>query len=743
MIKRLLPFLVWFDDYKLEHFKADLIAGLTVAMVMIPQSMAYAKLAGLPSYYGLYASFLPPIIASLFGSSRHLATGPVAVISLMTASALEPLATAGSMEYIAYAVILAIMVGTFQLLLGFLRMGIIVNFLSHPVVQGFTFAAAIIIATSQLAKIFGVYVDKAESHFVTVWLVLKSAWHYIHWPTFLMSILAFAIMIAIKKFKPRWPNVLFAVVITTILSWVIGYEKLHKTSIESIKSEEVQKNIQSYNLIIDEIQKVSTKALKTPKNLKSLSTHKTCSYCHQLGEGLDRFKLKSLVLKKNEQVLTFFHNKDLLMTHVKQQKLEAKKYRAKLRSYLLEATTDENNNKVFFQKGKVPTEYKTDGNTWRLIVKNNSLDESSLVFSGGGEVVGTVPVGLPKIIMPTFDWSVIIGLLPIMFIISLLGFMEAISIANAIAAKNGQHVNANQELIGQGLGNIFGAFTQSYPVSGSFSRSAVNFKAGGITGMSNVLSGICVAITLLLFTPLLYHLPQAVLVAIIIMAVLGLINIKAFVHEFHVQKYDGIIGVITFIATLVFAPHLDKGIMIGVSISLILYMLRRTTSHITFLSRMADGSYRSVERFHLKQCKHILIVRTQGSLTFTNCDYLKTTIIGKVNLMPQIRHVLIVGNAINEIDASGEETLESLLENLHEQKIGVSFSGLTSDIMDVIKRSDGLYEKIGEKNFYHSTNHAVSHIYTDTHTDEECERCPLFHHHYTEVLETKVSETEV
>ena len=190
MIKRIFPFLDWFSGYNLSLFKADGIAGLTVALVLIPQSMAYAQLAGMPAYYGLYAAFLPPMVAALFGSSRQLATGPVAVVSLMTAASLEPLATAGSEGYIAYAILLSLLVGIFQLLLGVLRLGLVVNFLSHPVVNGFTNAAAIIIATSQLSKMFGVNVDNAEHHYETIIRVVQSALHYTHWPTFAIGALA-------------------------------------------------------------------------------------------------------------------------------------------------------------------------------------------------------------------------------------------------------------------------------------------------------------------------------------------------------------------------------------------------------------------------------------------------------------------------------------------------------------------------------------------------------------------------
>src|SRR5210317_2132724 len=225
MIFKIFPFLEWFKDYSGEKLRLDAVAGITVAMVLIPQSMAYAQLAGLPAYYGLYAAFLPPMIASLFGSSRQLATGPVAVVSLMSAASLEPLATAGSPEFIAYSIVLAMVVGIFQFSLGVLRLGMVVNFLSHPVINGFTNAAAIIIASSQFSKFFGVYVDKAPHHYETMMRVASAAMDYTHMPTLLYGVAAVAIMFGLRKINPRIPNVLIAVAITTVLSYFTGFNK--------------------------------------------------------------------------------------------------------------------------------------------------------------------------------------------------------------------------------------------------------------------------------------------------------------------------------------------------------------------------------------------------------------------------------------------------------------------------------------------------------------------------------------
>ena len=220
--------------------RADSIAGLTVALILIPQSMAYAQLAGMPAYYGLYASLVPTMIAAFFGSSRQLSTGPVAMVSLMTAAALEPLATTGSEAFVAYALLLALMVGLFQLLLGMFRLGVFLNFLSHPVILGFVNAAAIIIATSQLGKIFGVSAEKGEYHYEFVINTINAATDNTHWPTLAMALLAFAIMYAVRHYTPRLPSVLIAVMITTVLAWLVGFAKHSTVDLDQIASKDIR-----------------------------------------------------------------------------------------------------------------------------------------------------------------------------------------------------------------------------------------------------------------------------------------------------------------------------------------------------------------------------------------------------------------------------------------------------------------------------------------------------------------------
>ncbi len=710
LLVRFLPFIGWFKGYTGAAARADVIAGLTVALVLIPQSMAYAQLAGLPAYYGLYAAFLPPMVASLFGSSFQLATGPVAVVSLMTATALEPLATAGSEAFIGYAIILALLVGIFQFLLGVFRLGLVVNFLSHPVVNGFTNAAALIIASSQLSKVFGVYVDKAEHHYETIWNVVVAAWDYTHWPTLALAALAFALMAGLKKFNPRIPNVLVAVVVTTIISWAIGFEHDQPAALEAIQASEVRRMVSGYNRSLEKMTEAAVERTRVDGQYQEAS--------HAEGEAM------------YAELVKLRHRLELLNLEIDELKEESTRFRAVLRKFKFAGIPPgpaAESAYRFFLRGEVPGGLGDDGRTWRIRVGNGALDESALRMSGGGAVVGVIPQGLPKMALPRPDGSIVLRLFPMAVIISLLGFMEAISIAKAMAAKTGQRLDPNQELIGQGLGNILGSVGQSYPVSGSFSRSAVNLQAGGVSGFSNVISSLIVVITLLFFTPLLYHLPQAVLAAIIMMAVIGLLNVSGFIHAYRAQPYDGIISVISFVATLLFAPHLDRGIIIGVLLSVVLYLLRNMKPEVAVLSKHPDGSFRNAELWKLQTCDHIVVIRFSGSLIFANVSYLEDKLIDQVTAMPQVKHVVLVGNGINELDASGEDILSLLADRLHEAGVKFSVSGCNDKVLRVMKRTH-LYDKVGHENFYRSVSRAVEQIHAEAHLDNRDEDCPLLTH---------------
>jgi SulP family sulfate permease len=699
---RFFPFLGWAREINRKSLRADLVAGLTVALVLIPQSMAYAQLASLPAYYGLYAAFLPPMVAALFGSSRQLATGPVAVVSLLTAAALEPLATAGGDAYIAYAVLLAFVVGVFQLLLGLLRLGLVVNFLSHPVINGFTNAAAIIIATSQVSKLFGVYVDKADLHYETLWRVIVAATHYTHWPTLGLGALAFAIMYALKLVNPRIPYVLVAVAITATISWATGFEHDERVPIAQVHSEDVRQAIEEFNNTIAAIETTSEERAQLN---------------HRVVDAAERFG------KQSEAYFHLTHRLDLLNLTLGHLKGEASQLRKEFRSLHFRAVR-QGDKLAFYLDAEVPAGAAKDGRRWRLKVSNARLKTDSLEFMGGGAVVGEVPPGLPEIKTPDMDTKTILRFLPMAVIISLLGFMEAISIAKAMALRTGQRLDVNQELIGQGLANIFGAFTRSYPVSGSFSRSALNAAAGAVTGLSSVFTSLVVVVTLIYFTPLLYYIPQSVLAAVIMSAVIGLLNIKGFIHAYRAQRYDGVIAAISFVATLAFAPHLDRGILIGVLLSVGHYLYRNTKPKLARLSLHPDHSLRDAERHALRECVHIGVIQFEGPLFFANANYLENQIADRLETMPQLRHIHLVGNSVSEMDASGEETLSLLVDRLGERGVEISLSGLNENVLDTMRRTH-LYEKIGGENIFSTQLIAIQAVHEKSHRDSSEEACPL------------------
>jgi MFS superfamily sulfate permease-like transporter len=708
-LTKIFPFLGWIKGYNAKSFQIDALAGLTVALVLIPQSMAYAQLAGLPAYFGLYAAFLPPMVAALFGSSRQLATGPVAVVSLMSAASLQPLASAGSTEFIAYSILLALIVGAFQFSLGVLRLGLVVNFLSHPVVNGFTNAGAIIIATSQLSKFFGVDVDSAEHHYDTMIRVAQAAMDFTHWPTLIYGVGAVAIMVGLKKINPKIPAVLVAVVITTLLSYFTGYNKDVRAPLTAIQMPEAQQLITEFNGVIKTIEALSQERLAAGKELEQAE-----KALHGHGPSLEAIALHSQIA--------------LLSGKMAQANEQAQELRGKLRLLKFEKA-QQGDQSIFYPKGAIPADVAADHGVWRLKVSNSKLKTDQLLLMGGGAIIGKIPEGLPTFTIPKLQANTIFKILPTAIIISLLGFMEAIAIAKAMAAKTGQKLDPNQELIGQGLANIIGSFGSSYAVSGSFSRSAVNLQAGAVTGISSVVTSIMVVITLMFLTPLLYHLPQAVLAAVIMMAVIGLINTKGFVHAWHAQKHDGVISIITFVVTLAFAPHLDKGVMVGVGLSMAVFLYKSMRPVVAKLSMYKDGSLQSTEQHRLRGCRHIAVVRFDGALFFANASYLDEQILKYRNDMPDLRYILLDASGINEIDASGEEELALLVDRLHAAKLGFAVCNAKGPILAVLDRTH-LFDKIGRENFYPDTKAAVADIVSKVHESpdlpsEGCKSCPL------------------
>jgi len=686
-IKRFLPFLAWLPFLReTKNLKADILAGITVALVLIPQSMAYAQLASLPPYYGLYAAFLPPMVAAMFGSSRQLATGPVAVVSLMTAAALEPLATAGSEGYIAYAIVLSLTVGLFQLSLGLLRLGVLVNFLSHPVVIGFTNAAAIIIATSQLGKVFGVSVEKMPHHYETVWHVILAAIDHIHWPTFFMALVAFAIMIGLKRINPRLPNVLAAVFVTTLISWFSNYQQIGEASVQRLVNYELQTSIQNQAILASSFeQKMQEKA--------SLQVYWQDNF-NDFGP-LDQRTLEAR------------HRLDDVEASLTQIKRQQKAAWFKIKETQLVIQTEGSADSKIYIKGSEPENMTVQ--IWRITHIDLSKTENQLSLHSGGKVVGTIPAGLPVIKIPEFDWEIISQLFVTAITIALIGFMEAISIAKTMAAKTRQHLDANQELIGQGISNILGSFSQSYPTSGSFSRSAVNISSGAVTGFSSVVTSIVVVITLLWLTPLLYHLPQATLAAVIMMAVAGLVNISGIKHAWHACPHDGIVSIVTFVITLAVAPHLDKGIMIGVGLSLILFLYRTMEPRVVFIN------YRDL----YKECwDKIGMLRFEGSLYFANIGYFEEKIQQLLSEKTELKYVVIECVSLNDIDASGEDMIRKTAETLRQEGIEVLFSRVKTPVKKMLTET-GFVQVHGEDLFFRRPELALKYIQKQVCSDDK------------------------
>lgn len=293
-----------------------------------------------------------------------------------------------------------------------------------------------------------------------------------------------------------------------------------------------------------------------------------------------------------------------------------------------------------------------------------------------------------------------------------------------MAGKTGQRLDPNQELIGQGLGNILGSIGKSYPTSGSFSRSAVNLQARAVSGMSSVFTSLAVVIVLLFFTPLLYHLPQSVLAAVIMIAVIGLVNVSGFIHAWKAKWYDGAISIISFVSTMIFAPHLDKGIIIGVVLSLLVFLYKSMRPKVVFLSRSNDEELRCANTHELKQCPYVSLVRFEGPLFFANASYLEDTITEMITSKEGLNHILLAATGINDIDSSGEETLSMLVDRVRSRGIDISMSGVNESVMEVFRRTHFL-EKIGEDHLYSSPEQALITIHKSAHQNSQEADCPL------------------
>jgi SulP family sulfate permease len=563
---KLLNVLAKDDQYSSLDLKADVIAGITVALILVPQSIAYAQLAELPAQYGLYAALIPPVLAAIFGSSRHLATGPVAVISLLTATAVATLGYTGG-EAFGVVLLIAFMLGLFQVALGLLRLGVLVHLLSHPVIYGFTNAAAIVIGFSQLPKVFGVKLVNNEHFFPSIISFFDTLSQGFNYSTFLIGMVALGLLIVVRRINNKLPAVLITIILTTLFSWWIHFERL-------------------------------------------------------------------------------------------------------------------------------------------------------------GAIIGEIPIGLPMLTIPSLPFSKMTALLPSVLTIAVVGFTETISVAQALAAKTKQRIDPNRELIGQGLANLGAAFSQGYPVAGSLSRSAVNIRAGARSSVAMVVASLIVLLTLLVLTPLLYNIPQAVLAVVIIFSVSSLIDFKHVVQVWRTNRADAVAAALTFFTTLIFAPHLDNGILLGLSFSIAYYFYRNMHPRIVTLSRYKDGVFHDTKSFHLEECENIAVIRFDAPLFFANADFLVEEVLTKIAEKKHLKYILLIGDGITQIDSTGEEKLSEIIDLLRGTKRDIYFTNLRLPILQIFQRT-GLDKKIKPDHIFTSAKEGVQYLISRTkhHTDQA--HCPL------------------
>ena len=552
-LAKYLPILVWGRTYNRSTLSNDLLAAVIVTIMLTPQSLAYALLAGLPPQMGLYASMLPIILYAIFGTSRALAVGPVAVISLLTAAAIGRIAVPGSAEYILAAITLAFLSGLILLALGLFRLGFLANFLSHPVIAGFITATGIIIAASQLKHIFGI-----AAHGHTLPDLVGSLVH----------------------------NLSQANVITTLIGVLtIGF------------------------------------LLWTRNGLLSLL----------IGLGVAG-RIAGVIAKT----------------------------------------------------GPVAAIITTTLIVWWLDL--NAL---------GVQVVGDIPRGLPPLTLPSFSidmWGTIIGAA---ILISVIGFVESVSVAHTLAAKKRQRIDPDQELIGLGAANLAASFTGGFPVTGGFSRSIVNYDAGSNTPASGAYTAIGLAGVSLFLTPLIYNLPKATLAATIIVAVLSLVNFSVLKKSWYYSKADFAAVSATMCITLLMGVEL--GITAGVSISILIHLYRTSRPHIAVVGQVPKTEhYRNVLRHDVLTSPAILTIRVDESLYFANARFLEDRIYQEVAKKPELQHVVLMCSAVNIIDMSALESLEAINERLKATGVTFHFSEVKGPVMDRLNKTGFLDILSGE-----------------------------------------------
>lgn len=564
---RFVPAVAWMRSYRRADLPGDLLAGLIVAIMLVPQGMAYALLAGLPPQVGLYASIVPLILYGLLGTSRSLAVGPVAIVSLLVASGVGTLAEPGTGGYIQLALTLALLVALLQGLMGVLQLGFLVNFMSHPVLSGFTAAAALLIGISQLKHILGFPVPN-----LSFFPLLQYLGQHLRQTDWLPLLLGVGAILTLIYFRVGLTN--------PLKRWGIPH----------------------------------TMALTVSKAapLVVLLLGSLLSW----GWGLDA--------------------------------------------------------------------------------------------AAGLKVVGQVPAGLPHLTWPTFDLSIWKNLLPTALAIGFVGYMESIAVAKSLASKRRQKVDANQELLALGAANLGAAFTGGYPVTGGFSRSVVNYDAGANSGLASIITAALIALTVTFLTPLFYYLPQAVLAAIVIVAVAGLIDGQAFKTIWRYNKADGASYFITFAAVLLL--EVEMGLLVGIAAALLLYIYRTSQPHVAIVGRLGESeTYRNILRHPVQCWPNVIAIRIDESLYFANSKFLEDTVTGLIADRPEVEHFVLIGTAVNFIDASALETLEGLHRQLKEVGVVFHLAAFKGPVMDRLQ-AVGFTDQFGLDHIHLTTHEAMKAI---------------------------------
>lgn len=672
MLTRLFPFLRWFP-LKRETLRADIIAGITVAMILVPQSMAYATLAGLPVVYGLYASFLPVIVASMWGASRFLHTGPVALLSLMSAAAIEPLASRGSAEFIELSLLLALMVGVLRLALGVFRMGVLINLASHPVILGFTNAAALIIGLSLLNSFINVPMPRSDTFLFDLGHVIQQ-FPIAHWETLLYGVGTVVALHYLRRHFPKLPGVLVVVLIGTMISAATGFEKTARIAPEQIADPAARTLFDKVVANEAELERVKQAQGDVASRLKEVQQ-----------SGRPYYSLQADAMRLRGEEASLKHNL----------------YRQRVEAFQFDlAPVKQADGSVVYKTGVEQGFFEPK---WRWA----GFKGDQFLLSGGGKVVGNIPSGMPGLVLPPLEFGVISGLFATAFIMAMIGFMEATSISRALAAKTREKLDPNQELIGQGLANIVGSFFQSYVVSGSFSRSAVAARVGAQSGVFAIVSALGVLLVMLFFTPYLYHLPQPVLAAIVMSAVFGLIDFKSMVHAWNVRPADGMVGVATFVTTLIMAPQLANGVLVGVLLTILLFLAGTMSPRSEVMGRTSEGVLAGAVSHDLAPISEkYVVLRFDASLVFINAAYFEHAVLKALSQFPEARALLVLGNSINRIDATGEEKLRALTRDLKAAGVTLMLAGLKKPVREALDRA-GLDKVIGPENFFSSKDIAI------------------------------------